>query len=417
MSAADTPTLDGSLRTLALSEGVKMSEKGVLRVVAGMVGGGDGADIGKTHRHAMRLDDQYDLAAGVFGQNPEASARMAERLRVPADRVYPDYVEMADRESKRPDGVDVVTVATPNDSHFSIASAFLRKGISVVCEKPLTQDSATAAELVEIAKASGAILAVPHCYSAYAMVRHAARMVLDGELGEIRLVVVEHASGWAATPLELTGHKQAGWRTDPTIAGEASVVADLGTHAFHLMRYITGLQATRVSADMSTLVGGRRVFDNASVRLQLSNGAPATLWATMAATGNEHGLRIRVYGDTASLEWRHEDPQHLRVRDISGGTTILAQGMGSLSADAARLTRPGLGHPEGFLEAFANFYSDLADQLRARRDGTTIQPRDLSIPTGVDGLIGVQFVEAAAASHAEGGAWVVPAFSAQTVGV
>ena len=388
-----------------------MSANGSTRLAAGMVGGGEGADIGKTHRHAMRLDGHYDLVAGVFGRDPEASARMAEQLGVPADRAYRDYVEMADRESARADGVDVVTVATPNDSHFAIAGEFLRRGVSVVCEKPLTQESATSAELVEIAETSGAILAVPHCYSAYAMVRQAARMVRDGELGAIRFVAVEHASGWAATPLELTGHKQAGWRTNPDIAGETSVVADLGTHAFHLLRYITGLDASRVSADLSTLVPRRRVFDNAAIRLTLSNGAPATLWASMAATGNEHGLRIRVFGDLASLEWRHEDPHHLQIHDQDGGTSVLAHGMSTLSDDAARLTRPGLGHPEGFLEAFANFYSDLAERLRARRDGTPHVDRELSIPTGVDGLIGVQFVEAVAASHAEAGNWVVPDFA------
>ena len=391
-----------------------MSEKGGVRLTSGMVGGGEGADIGKTHRHAMRLDGHYDLVAGVFGQDPATSARMAEQLSVPADRVYRDYVEMADGESRRPDGVDVVTVATPNDSHFDIASAFLGRGIAVVCEKPLTQDSASSKELIAIAESSDAILAVPHCYSAYAMVRQAARMVRDGELGAIRFVAVEHASGWATTPLELTGHKQATWRTNPEIAGETSVIADLGTHAFHLLRYITGLDATRVSADLNTLVPGRRVFDNAAIRLTLSNGAPATLWASMAATGNEHGLRIRVFGDLASLEWRHEDPHHLHIRDQQGGTTILAHGMSTLSDDAARLTRPGLGHPEGFLEAFANFYTDLGEHLRAKRDGTPPPSRELSIPTGIDGLIGVQFVEAAAASHADNGNWVVPAGALST---
>ena len=281
----------------------------------------------------------------------------------------------------------------------------------MVCEKPLTTDSASAAELVAMAESSGAILAVPHCYSAYAMVREAARRVRDGELGAIRFVAVEHASGWASAPLELTGHKQALWRTNPEIAGRTSVVADLGTHAFHLLRYITGLEASEVSAELTTLVPGRRVFDNAAIRLRLSNGAPATLWASMAATGHEHGLYIRVFGDLASLGWRHEDPHHLMIRSNSGATTILAHGMESLSADAQRLTRPGLGHPEGFLEAFANFYSDLATQLRARRDGTTALERELTIPTGVDGLIGVQFVEAAAASHFDDGRWTAPAFA------
>jgi len=353
--------------------------------------------IGAAHRHAMWLDDQYILAAGVFGRDAAASAEFARSIGVP--RVYDDYRQMAEREAERDDGVDVVAVVTPNDTHFDISRAFLEAGISVVCEKPLTNDSESAAELVAIAESTSAILAVPHIYSAYAMVRHAARMVRDGELGRIRFAAAEHASGWASAPIEQ-------WRMDPGIGGAASAVADVGTHAFHLLRYITGLEATRISAELSTLVPKRRVFDNATVRLTLSNGAPATVWATMAATGHEHGLRIRVFGDDASLEWRHEDPQHLIVRDPDGGTTILAQGMGALSDDATRLTRVGLGHPEGFLEAFANFYRDLADMVRARRDGTPAVVRELSIPTGADGVLGVRFVEAAVASHAKDAAWV-----------
>ena len=392
-----------------------MSEPGSRRLTAGMVGGGAGADIGKTHRHAMRLDDRYVLAAGVFGRDAESSAHVARDLGV--DRVYRDHREMAAAESARRDGVDVVTVATPNDSHFEIARTFLEAGISVVCEKPLTRDSRTSAELIAIAESTGAILAVPHCYSAYAMVRHAARLVRDGALGAIRLVVVEHASGWASTPLELGDHRQARWRTDPDVAGFPSVLSDLGTHALHLLRYVTSLEPARVSAELTTLVPGRRVFDNAAVRLTLSNGAPATLWASMAATGNEHGLRLRVFGEDAALEWRHEDPQHLVIRDREGAATTLTQGMGSLSEDAARLTRPGMGHPEGFLEAFANFYADLAELLRARRDGMPPPTRELSIPTGVDGLIGVQFVEAAAASHALDGAWVTARAARPMAGV
>jgi predicted dehydrogenase len=358
------------------------------RLVAGMVGGGPGAMIGAAHRHAMWLDNQYVLAAGIFGRKPQASAEFAGSIGV--ERVYADYREMAEQEKGR---LDVVAVVTPNDTHFEIAKAFLEAGISVVCEKPLTNDSNTAAELVAIAESNGAILAVPHIYSAYAMVRHAARMVRDGDLGRVRFVAAEHASGWASAEIDQ-------WRMDPDIGGAASAVGDVGTHAFHLLRYITGLEATRVSAELSTLVPGRRVFDNATMRLTLSNGAPATVWATMAATGHEHGLRIRVFGDDASLEWRHEDPQHLIVRDPSGGVRILAHGMSSLSDDAARVTRVGLGHPEGFLEAFANFYSDLAEILRGSPN------RELSIPTGVDGLIGVQFVEAAIASHTDDAAWV-----------
>ncbi|HEU4909570.1 MAG TPA: Gfo/Idh/MocA family oxidoreductase, partial [Propionibacteriaceae bacterium] len=252
--------------------------------------------------------------------------------------------------------------------------------------------------------------AVPHCYSAYAMVRHAARLVREGELGAIRFVAAEHASGWNASPLELTGHKQAVWRTDPEIAGRASVVGDLGTHAYHLVRYITGLDAERVSARMDTLVQGRRVFDNATITTRLTGDVPATIWASMAATGHNHGLRIRVFGDQGNLEWQHEDPHHLKLQDLAGETRILAQGMSTLSDDADRLTRVGLGHPEGFLEAFANFYRDLADELQARRDGSPTPMRELSFPTGEDGLLGVQFVEAVSRSHSRGGAWtVIPA--------
>jgi len=371
-----------------------------------MVGGGPGAMIGEAHRAAMRLDDQYTLAAGVFARNPQTSAEFAGRLGIPADRAYHDPGQMAEQEAARPDGVDVVAVVTPNNSHFEIARTFLAAGISVVCEKPLTLDSTSAAELVAVADSTGAILAVPHIYSAYALVRHAARLVRNGDLGQVRFVAVEHASGWAATPLELGEHRQAQWRTDPEMGGAASAVADVGTHAFHLLRYITGLEATRISAELTTLVPGRRVFDNATVRLTLSNGAPATLWATMAATGSEHGLRIRVIGEKASLEWQHENPHHLTLRDLSSGTTILAQGMNTLSEDASRLTRIGLGHPEGFVEAFANFYLDVADAVRARRDGSPRVVRDLSFPTGVDGLVGVQFVEATLASQALDSGWV-----------
>lgn len=394
-----------------------MSAAHARRLVAGMVGGGFGADIGKTHRYAMRLDDQFELQAGVFGQDPRDSALMASELGVPADRAYRGYREMAAAEAARADGVDVVVVATPNDSHFEIARTFLAAGISVVCEKPLTRDSGTAAELVQVAAANNAVLAVPHCYSAYAMVRQAARMVRDGQLGAVTFVDVEHASGWAASPLEQSGHKQASWRTDPDIAGFPSVVADLGTHAFHLLRYITGLEAERLSGRLQTLVPGRRVFDHATVELELAGGVPARLWASMAATGHNHGLRIRVFGDRGSLAWDHEDPHHLRIQDLDGTTTVLTQGMATLTDDAQRITRVGLGHPEGFLEAFANFYRDLADELRARRDGAASGIRKLSFPTGQDGLIGVQFVEAVAASHQNDAAWAVPAFSGQKAGI
>jgi predicted dehydrogenase len=385
-----------------------MTQPGDLRLAVGMVGGGPGSNIGLAHRSGLLLDDRYRLVAGSFARHPQRSAALAARLGIEADRSYADYRVMAAAEAARPDGIDLVVVATPNDSHVEIVTAFLEAGIAVACEKPLATDSAGAARLVELAAERDQVLAVAHCYSAYAMVRHAARLVRDGALGELRYVDVEHASGWASTLLEAGEHKQAGWRMDPDVGGYASVVADIGIHAFHLLRYITGLEAEEVSAQLSTLVPGRRVADNATVALRLTGGIPGRLWASMAATGQAHGLKIGVFGELASLEWMHEDPQHLVLRRANGEEVRYAQGMAGLSQDEARLNRVGMGHAEGFIEAFANYYSDIADELFARRDGVPVVHREFSYPTGIDGLIGIQFVEAVSTSNAANSAWVRP---------
>lgn len=390
-----------------------MTQPGDLRLAVGMVGGGPGSNIGIAHRTGLLLDDRYRIEAGCFARDPQRSAAMAAQLGIAPDRAYPDYATMAKAEAARPDGIDLVVAATPNDTHVDIASAFIEAGIAVACEKPLASDSAGAAQLVRLAAEKDVLLAVAHCYSAYAMVRHAARLIRDGALGELRYVDVEHASGWASTLLEAGGHKQAGWRMDPDVGGYAAVVADIGIHAYHLVRYLTGLEADEVSAQLTTLVPGRRVADNATVSLRLtgpgSNATvPGRLWASMAATGQAHGLRIRVFGADASLEWVHEDPQHLVLRRANGEEVRYAQGMAGLSEDEARLNRVGLGHAEGFIEAFANYYSDIADELVARRDGRPTTVRDLWIPTGVDGLIGNLFVEAVTASNAANSAWVRP---------
>ena len=376
------------------------------RLRAGMVGGGAGANIGVAHRYAIRLDDRYELVAGVFGSEVEAASAFARGLGLDDERIYADYEQMAAAESERDDGVEIVVVATPNDSHYAIAKAFLVHGISVLCEKPLTTDSASSADLVRVADANGAVLAVAHVYSAYAMVRQAARMVRDGEIGRVRFIDVEHASGWASTLLESTGHKQATWRTDPDVGGKLSVVADLGTHAYHLARYITGLEAVSVSAELNTLVPGRRIVDNVMVQMRWAGAIPGRLWASMAATGHSHGLRIRIFGDEGNVEWSHQDPDQLVVQDAECRTIILSQGVRSLVEDSNRLSRVGLGHAEGFIEAFANLYGDLADELVARREHRPSTGRELSFPTGVDGLKGLQFIEAVGASGDANGAWV-----------
>lgn len=381
------------------------------RVRIGMVGGGPGAGIAEAHRIGMRIDDRFALVAGVFSRSPENSRKAADRLGVAAERSYPSFEEMASAEAARPDGVDVVAVVTPNNSHYPIAKAFLLAGIHVVCEKPLTDSLDHAVELDRLARDRGLILALTHNYSGYAMVRHAARLVRDGAIGSVRIVQVEHASGWAARAVD---GEWAAWRTDPVVAGKASVVFDLGTHAHHLLRFVTGLEVAELSAELATCVDDRAVFDDAHVQLRLTNGARGQLWASMAATGQEHGLRIRVFGSDASLEWRHEDPHHLVVRRHGGSVEVLAQGQTGLSEEAARVTRVGLGHPEGFLESFANIYQEVASAVDALSRGEPYAPDPLGFPTGRDGVLGLAFVEAVSASHENNGRWTPSLMDAWT---
>ncbi len=370
-----------------------------------MVGGAPGAGIAGSHRTAMRLDDRYLLVAGVFSRNREKSVAAAKQLGIAQDRVYSDYEAMAEAEGKREDAVDAATIVTPTDSHYKIAKRFLESGINVICDKPLCLTVEEAKDLKALAEKGQLILCLTHNYSGYAMVRHAARMVRNGDLGNIKVVQAEHASGWAAKLLENQGHTQAAWRMDPGLLGDASVLYDLGTHAHQLTRFITGLEVSEVAAELSQIVAGRAIKDNANLLLRFSNGARGSLWASMAAVGNEHGLRIRVYGDRGSLAWHQEDPHHLLYSPIDGPPQILAQGAAWLSPDAAKWTRAGLGHPEGFFEAFANLYTEVADALLAKAEGKAYAKSELGFPDVSDGLKGVAFVEGAMRSYAAGGAW------------
>jgi predicted dehydrogenase len=376
------------------------------RIRVGMVGGGPGGGIAETHRTAMRIDDKCVLIAGVFSRDSEKSRRAARLLRIDLDRVYPDYSVMAEVESKREsDRIDVAVIVTRTDSHFEIAKKFLQSGIQVICDKPLCLSLTEAKELKRLAEEKELILCLTHNYSGYAMVRHAARMVRNGDLGKVCVVQAEHASGWAAKLLEKQGHPQAAWRTDPVLSGDASVLFDLGTHAHQLARFVTGLEVTEVAAEMSQIVQGRAIKDNANLLLRFSNGARGTLWASMAAIGNEHGLRIRVYGDRGSLAWHHEDPCHLRYCPLDGPQQILAQGADGLSAEAKRWTRAGLGHPEGFFESFANIYTEVAEAILAKSEGRPYTKAELGFPDASDGARGVAFVESAMRSFASGGVW------------
>ena len=372
----------------------------------GMVGGGPGSNIGETHRQAARLDRRYALAAGVFATDAERSRRFAAHLDIADDRSYGAWQEMAEREARRSDGIEVVSIMTPNNSHYAIAKTFLEQGIDVICDKPLTNDLAEALDLLRIVRRTGLVFGVTYNYSGYPMVRQARAMVRGGELGQIRLVQVEHASGWATTLLEAEGHKQATWRTTPAIAGKSTVVGDLGTHAHHLARYITGLEVSELSAELSTVVPGRRTDDNGHLKLHFDNGATGMMWVSMVAAGNLHGQRIRVYGEKGSLEWVQEQANDLIVRPLDGPQQVLSRGSAWLSPAAKRATRLWPGHPEGFIDAFANIYTDIADAILARRDGVEADALAYTFPDVVDGALGVKFIEAAVASNQQDGRWV-----------
>ncbi|ROO23827.1 Gfo/Idh/MocA family protein [Salinisphaera japonica] len=373
----------------------------------GMVGGGPGAGIATAHRAGMRLDGRYALVAGAFSRDAEKSRAAARELGVNESRVYASYEDMAAAEAARDDGIEAVAVVTPNASHYGVSKAFLEHGIHVICDKPITDDLEDALALHELAEKKGLVFVLTHNYSAHAMVREAAVRVRRGDLGEVRMVQGEFASGWAAGQVEKdTDNKQAAWRTDPVQAGEASVIYDLGTHIHHLARYVSGLSLEALAADVSTVVPGRRVYDNANVMLRFAGGARGAFWITMAATGAEHGLSLRVIGSKASLTWCHEDPHHLTIAWPDGRRETILQGGAAQSDAAAALTRIGLGHPEGFLESFANIYSDAATAIAACRDGVRPERGPLDYPNTADGVLGLQFVEAVRKSAAADGQWM-----------
>jgi predicted dehydrogenase len=375
------------------------------KVRLGVVGGGAGSNIGETHRYAARFDDRYALVTGVFASDAERSRDFAASLDIAPDRRYATWQEMAEREARREDGIEVVSIMTPNNSHYAIARAFLEQGIDVICDKPLTTNIEQAFELMRLTQQTGLVFGVTYNYTGYPMVRQAREMIRNGELGEIRIVQVEHASGWASTLLEAEGHKQALWRTTPSIAGKSSVVGDLGTHAHHLARFITGLEISEVSAELSSIVPGRQADDNAHIKLRFNNGAKGMMWVSMVAAGNLHGQRIRVYGEKGNLEWVQEQPNELILRPVDGPQQTISRGFSWLSPAAQRASRLWPGHPEGFIAAFANIYSDIADAVLARRDGIEADPLAYSFPTVEDGVLGVKFVDAVVESHQQDGRW------------
>ncbi|MFZ1468442.1 MAG: Gfo/Idh/MocA family oxidoreductase [Paracoccaceae bacterium] len=373
------------------------------RIRLGMVGGGREAFIGAVHRIAARLDDRFDLVAGCFSASPEKALASAADLGVP--RAYTSFADMALREARRKDGIEAVAIVTPNHMHAPVAKQFLRRGIHVICDKPLTATLAEAKRLAKAAQASGVIFALTHNYTGYPMIRQARAMVQAGDLGDLRLVQVEYAQDWLADPIESTGHKQAEWRTDPARTGVGGSTGDIGTHAFNLAGFVTGLQVDQLAADLHSFVPGRRVDDNAHVMLRYQGGARGMLWCSQVAAGNENALRLRVYGTKAGLDWSQEEPNVLWVTPLGQPRYRLTRMGAGTGPEAARMSRVPPGHPEGYLEGFANIYAEVAQAIAARRNGTVLDP-GVTFPGLREGVEGMAFVDACARSSARNAAWV-----------
>lgn len=373
------------------------------KIRLGMVGGGKGAFIGEVHRMAARLDDRYELVAGALSSDPKIATTSAEELNIDKNRSYDSFKKMAKKEKGLKSGIDAVAIVTPNHLHAPVAKAFLKEGIHVICDKPLTADLSDAEELNFLAKKSGLVFTVTYNYSGYPMVRQAREMISSGKLGNVRVIQLEYAQDWLAEDIEKTGQKQAAWRTDPKRAGKGGALGDIGSHAFHLAEFVTGLETSALLADLDSFVANRTLDDNANILLHYKNGAKGMLWVSQVASGKENGLQIRIYGDKAGLEWSQEDPNYLRFTPLGDSMKIISRAgseAGQLSNNASRLPS---GHPEGFIEGFANIYRDTADLINAHTKSLQV---DSLAPTIEDGLRGIRFIEKAVASSQSGSIWL-----------
>lgn len=370
------------------------------RIRLGMVGGGNDAFIGGVHRIAARLDDKFELVAGALSSTPEKAQASGEALGLP--RIYDDFKAMAIREARLKTGIEAVSIVTPNHVHYAAAREFLKRGIHVICDKPLTSTLSDAKKLVKAAEASGALFILTHNYTGYPMVRQARDMIAAGEIGNIRVVQVEYPQDWLTVEQDF---KQAEWRTDPARSGAGGSTGDIGTHAFNLACFITGLEVESLAADIQAFVPGRQVDDNAHVLMRFTGGARGMLWSSQVAPGNENALRIRVYGETGGLEWAQEDPNYLWHTPFGEPKRLITRNGAGAGAAAERMSRIPPGHPEGYLEGFANIYSEAAEAIIAARNGKS-PAAEVTFPTVYDGLKGVQFVDACVRSSARNAAWV-----------
>ena len=365
------------------------------RVKLGMVGGGQGSFIGAVHRIASRIDDRYDLVAGALSSDPGRAAASAAELGIAPDRSYGSFEVMAKAEAAREDGIDAVSIVTPNHMHVGPAIAFLEAGIHVICDKPLAATPEQAEAIRAAVAASDARFILTHNYTGYPLMRQARAMIARGDLGTIRLVQAEYAQDWLTEP---ASNKQADWRTDPKQAG-AGAIGDIGTHAFNLACFVTGLAPEALSAELHSFVPGRQVDDNAHIRLRYAGGAKGTIWASQVAVGCENGLRLRIYGDKGGIEWGQEDPNRMTFARFGEPKQIITRGGAGLGGDAGQWTRIPPGHPEGYLEGFANLYTDAADLILGQGDGAHLP----GIEAGMDGM---WFIDACQRSSAADGAWI-----------
>lgn len=375
----------------------------------GMVGGGQGAYIGNIHRLASRLDGQWQLVAGAFDVDPERGRAFAISQGLDPARSYGTYEELIVGEAGREDRVDAVAICTPNFTHYPIAKALIEAGFDVICEKPLTATLEDAVALEALARDRGRFVGVTYTYSGYPMVHEARVRIARGELGAIRTVQVEYPLEWMATAIERSGNAQAAWRTDPKKNGRGGSIGDIGTHAYHLAGFVTGLTLDSLTADLATFVGGRALDDNAHVMMRYQGGARGLLWSSQVAIGNSNGVRLRVFGEKGSLQWFQEQPNELIFTPLDGRVQIIKRGADDLSEDAKLRTRTPPGHPEGYLEAFANLYAGFSEAICARKEGRKPSLLGQNLPLAYDGLKGVAFVEAVVDSHeAADQPWLTP---------
>lgn len=373
------------------------------RIRLGMVGGGNDAFIGGVHRIAARIDDRFELVAGALSSTPEKSAASAEALGIP--RSYGSFAEMAEAEAARDGGAEAVSIVTPNHVHAAVAAAFLKQGIHVICDKPLTSTMEDAAKLEQAVADSDALFVLTHNYTGYPMIRQARDMVANGDLGKIRIVQAEYPQDWLTSPLENEGLKQAEWRTDPTRSGAGGSVGDIGTHAHNLACFVTGLSVESLAADLQAFGAGRTLDDNAHVMLRFAGGARGMMWSSQVAPGNENALKLRVYGEKGGLEWSQEDPNYLWFTPHGESKRLLTRNGPGASKVSQGVSRIPAGHPEGYLEGFATIYNEAADAIRAVQSGTSGDLAMGVLPGIAAGMDGMRFINACVTSSANNAAW------------